>query len=162
MIAACSALPRSATVRPVRGEAMSILLSIKNCLRVLAVLAARVRSAITPTLSSTSQQTEISMTDPQTTDAQTDVASQTANTDVATDAAPAQTETQEPRDLDFVFEQYEAALVDFKDKLDQANAAKATAIAAAQRVVDLKKELDALEGDVEQSFAPVEAFLASA
>ena len=89
------------------------------------------------------------MTDPQTTDAQTD-------------AATAQTETQEPRELDLVFEQYEAALVDFKDKLDQANAAKATALSAAQRVVDLKKELDALEGDVEQSFAPVEAFLASA
>ena len=102
------------------------------------------------------------MTDPQTTDDTTDATSQTANTDAATDAASAQAETQETRDLDFVFEQYEAALVDFKDKLDQANAAKATAIAAAQRVVDLKKELDALEGDVEQSFAPVEAFLASA
>lgn len=102
------------------------------------------------------------MTDPQTTDAatdaQTDAASQTANADAAT----AQAETQEPRELDFVFEQYEAALVDFKDKLDQASAAKATALSAAQRVVDLKKELDALEGDVEQSFAPVEAFLASA
>ena len=106
------------------------------------------------------------MTDPQTTDAttdaQTDAASQTANTDAATDAASAPAETQETRDLDFVFEQYEAALVDFKDKLDQANAAKATAISAAQRVADLKKELDTLEGDVEKSFAPVEAFLASA
>ena len=128
---------------------MSILSVITNCLRVLAALAARVRSAITRTLSSTCQQTETIMTDPQTTDAQTD-------------AATAQTETQEPRELDLVFEQYEAALVDFKDKLDQANAAKATALSAAQRVADLKKELDALEGDVEQSFAPVEAFLASA
>jgi hypothetical protein len=145
-------------VRLVHGEAMSILPTIKNCLRAIAALAVRVRSAITPTLSSTSQQTETSMTDPQTTDA----TSQTANTDAATDAAPAQAETQEPRDLDFVFEQYEAALVDFKDKLDQANAAKATAISAAQRVADLKKELDTLEGDVEKSFASVEAFLASA
>ena len=93
------------------------------------------------------------MPDPQATD---------TATDAQTDAASAQAGTQETRDLDFVFEQYEAALVDFKNKLDQANAAKATAIAAAQRVVDLKKELDALEGDVEQSFAPVEAFLASA
>lgn len=99
------------------------------------------------------------MTDPQTTD---DTTAQTANTYAATNAAPAQPETQETRDLDFVFEQYEAALVDFKDKLDQANAAKATAISAAQRVADLKKELDTLEGDVEKSFASVEAFLASA
>lgn len=128
----------------------------------LAALAVRVRSAITRTLSSTSQQTETSMTDPQTTDDTTDATAQTANTDAATDAAPAQAETQETRDLDFVFEQYEAALVDFKDKLDQANAAKATAISAAQRVADLKKELDTLEGDVEKSFASVEAFLASA
>jgi hypothetical protein len=29
-------------------------------------------------------------------------------------------------------------------------------------IEDLKKELDSLEGDVEKSFAPVEAFLASA
>lgn len=142
-IAACSALPR-------------------RVMCALAALAVRVRSAITQTLSSTTQQTETSMTDPQTTDAQTDATSQTTNTDAATDAAPAQAETQETRDLDFVFEQYEAALVDFKDKLDQANAAKATAISAAQRVADLKKELDTLEGDVEKSFASVEAFLASA
>ncbi len=95
------------------------------------------------------------MTDPQTTDDTTDATSQTANTD-------AQGTTQDPRDLDFVFEQYEAALVDFNDKLNSASAAKATAITAAQRVADLKKELDMLEGNVEKSFAPVEAYLACA
>jgi len=107
------------------------------------------------------------MTDPQTTDAQTiDDTPQTANaeaatnTDAATDAQ--QAAPQEPRDLDVVFSDYETALTDFNAKVEQANAAKATAIAAAQSVADLKKELDALEGDVEKSFAPVEAFLASA
>lgn len=90
------------------------------------------------------------MTDPQTTD------TQNTNTDAQ------QAATQEPRNLEVVFEQYEAALADFSAKVEQANAAKATAIAAAQSVADLKKELDTLEGDVEQSFAPVEAFLASA
>ena len=92
------------------------------------------------------------MTDPQTTNAATD-----AQTDAASKTA-----MQEPRDLDVVFSDYEAALTDFNAKVEQATAAKATALSAAQRVVDLKKELDALEGDVEQSFAPVEAFLASA
>lgn len=129
---------------------MSILSAIKNCLRTLAALAVRVRSAITRTLFSTSLQTETSMTDPQTTD------TQNTNTDAQ------QAATQEPRNLEVVFEQYEAALADFSAKVEQANAAKATAIAAAQSVADLKKELDTLEGDVEQSFAPVEAFLASA
>ena len=79
-----------------------------------------------------------------------------------TDTNDAQAATQEPRNLEVVFEEYEAALSDFNGKLDQANAAKATAISAAQRVADLKKELDTLEGDVEKSFASVEAFLASA
>ena len=108
------------------------------------------------------------MTDPQTTytttDTQTDATTQTANTDATTtDASPdAQGATQEPRDLDVVFSDYEAALSDFNSKVEQANAAKTTAIVSAQRVADLKKELDSLEGDVEKSFAPVEAFLACA
>ena len=125
-------------VRSIHGETVSILSVIKTCLRTLTALAVRVRSAITQIFSSTTQQTETNMTDPQTTDA------------------------QDTPDLDVVFEKFEAALADFKAKVELANAAKATALASAQCVVDLKKELDALEGDVEQSFAPVEAFLASA
>ena len=139
---------------------MSLLIIIKDCLRALTALVARVHNAIGQTLFSTNQQTETTMTDPQTTDAQTDAASQTTNTDATTNAPS--TEGQEPRDLDVVFSDYEAALTDFNNKVEQANAAKVTALSAAQRVADLKKELDSLEGDVEKSFAPVEAFLAGA
>lgn len=124
---------------------MSVLTAINQCLTAFVVWAARVRNAVTQSLFSTTQQTETNMTDPQT-----------------TDTNDAQAATQEPRNLEVVFEEYEAALSDFNGKVEQASAAKAAAIESAQRVSDLKKELDTLEGDVAQSFAPVEAFLASA